>query len=104
MPICMPRPSSLAGPVKGALIPRVISVAVTPGAVAVNAWAPAGAAGWLGPAAPSRDDGFPPHASQAATAPPRTMIKAAETKSRRRGLQAAWMEVGAAEWVGVRAP
>src|SRR5437588_413861 len=37
MPTCMPRPSSLAGPEKGALRPRVMSVAGTPGSGAVCA-------------------------------------------------------------------
>src|SRR5260370_20703738 len=91
MAICIPRPSSLAGPENGALIPRVMSVAVTPGAVAVSVGLTAGAGSVPVPsldvfgalaAVPAPLSLFPPKTNHPPT-PPAARISAAVTSSAR---------------------
>src|SRR4051812_35849545 len=87
MPICMLRPSSLAGPENGPLIPRVISVAVTPGAVAVSAVLAGDFAALLLPPVASGCPALPPkihHATKQQTARP-SKIPVASNRPCRRG-------------------
>src|SRR5262245_28444894 len=101
MPICMPRPSSLDGPENGALIPRVMSVAVTPGAVAVKGRVVADADDVS--VVRSCESDFPPQAQYAATAPPARMTPAATASGQRRVRAAGSTEVVAPAPVIVRA-